>query len=197
MTEHNKKFEVTYEKVNGSRIRKEDAQEIGEILGEMAAADSVHPQDVVAAAADPDSVLHKYFTWDDEIAARKQRLTVAGYIIRSMNMRVVYAQIVKESEKNAPPREVSVVRMLQSTKDLNEGYVYKSTFEVLGDPDATNQCYFNMYTYLMGAFRRFHTLDDLAEDLIDLEAIIINLASRLGKTKTEAKNHIAKIRRGV
>ena len=50
-----------------------------------------------------------------------------------MNMRVVYAQIVKESDKDAPPREVSVVRMLQSTKDANEGYVYKSTFEVLGD----------------------------------------------------------------
>tara|TARA_B100000579_G_scaffold438049_1_gene471448 strand:- start:22962 stop:23558 length:597 start_codon:yes stop_codon:yes gene_type:complete len=195
-----KKFKVTeYEKVKGSHVRKEDAQEIGEILNSLAMEnDGVIPHDVVKAAKSPKSVLHKYFTWDDKEAADKQRLTEAGYIIRNMNMRVVYAQVVVDNNvKKQESREVTV-RMLQSTKnDANDGYVYRSTFEVLGDPEKATECYHNMYTYLMGAFRRFHAIDELSEELQNIETILVNLSSKLGKTKKEITNHIARIRRGV
>ena len=193
------KVEVNYEKVRGSRILKEDADQIGKIFDIIEVEENgVVPQDVVAAAVDPNSVLHKYFTWDNEAAANKQRLTEAGYIIRSMNMRVVYAQIIKsEDGEESKPREVTV-RMLQSTRnDDNDGYVYRSTFKVLGSPEQTTECYHSMYGYLMGAFRRFHAFNDLAEDLVNLEPILISLAKKLGKTKKEAKDHIAKIKRGV
>jgi hypothetical protein len=193
------KVEVNYEKVKGSHILKEDAEAIGEIFNRIEVEENgVVPHDVITAATDPSSVLHKYFTWDDKAAAHKQRLTEAGYVIRSMNMRVVYAQIIKTEEgEETQPREVTV-RMLQSTRnDDNDGYVYRSTFKVLGSPEQTTECYHSMYGYLMGAFRRFHAFNDLAEDLVNLEPILISLAKKLGKTKKEAKDHIAKIKRGV
>jgi hypothetical protein len=198
MINKEKEVEVNYEKVKGSHILKEDAETIGEIFNRIEVEENgVVPHDVITAATDPGSVLHKYFTWDDKAAAHKQRLTEAGYIIRSMNMRVVYAEIIKSDGETSKPREVTV-RMLQSTRnDDNDGYVYRSTFKVLGSPEQTTQCYYSMYTYLMGAFRRFHAFNNLTEDLIELEPVIINLAKKLGKTKKEATDHIARIKRGV
>ena len=199
-TELSKEIEsLNYEKVKGSRVRTDDAKEIGKIFESMEEEDGVIAQDVVEAAKDPKSVLHKYFTWDDRAAAQKQRLMEAGYLIRSVNMRVVYAQVVVDQEgiTSQESREVTV-RMLQSTKnDTNDGYVYRSTFKVLGDPEKATECYHNMYTYLIGAFRKFHTIDKLATDLEEIETIIINLASKLGKTKKDVESHIARIKKGI
>lgn len=46
------------------------------------------PDVVVAEANDPDSPLHRHFTWDDSEAAAKQRLHEARQLIRSVRVEV-------------------------------------------------------------------------------------------------------------
>ena len=41
----------------------------------------LHPPDVIEEASDPDSPLHKYFTWDDSKAAQEYRLIQARKLI--------------------------------------------------------------------------------------------------------------------
>jgi len=49
---------------------------------------------VVDAAAADDSPLHGWFTWDDQAAARKQRLAEAKELIRTVRMRVVVEEVL-------------------------------------------------------------------------------------------------------
>ncbi len=48
----------------------------------------LRPESVVAAARDPDSPLHSYFTWDDVDAAHKHRLDQARALIRSVRVEI-------------------------------------------------------------------------------------------------------------
>lgn len=61
-----------------------DPQQIGEALAEIAAASGGHltPPATIAAARSPEHVLHRYFEWDDQIAAESYRLNQARHIIR-------------------------------------------------------------------------------------------------------------------
>jgi hypothetical protein len=48
---------------------------------------SLHPEEVLEAAASPDSPLHRHFQWDDESAAHQHRLKQARNLIQSVEIR--------------------------------------------------------------------------------------------------------------
>jgi hypothetical protein len=65
-----------------------DPQLIGEALDaiRVKSGGSLHPQDVVAGARDPASVLHPHFEWDDKKAAELHRTDQARALIRSIRV---------------------------------------------------------------------------------------------------------------
>lgn len=67
---------------------KADAQVIGEALAGITVEHGGHlkPEDVVAAATDRKSKLHRFFTWSDVEAAAAHRLNEARALIRSVDI---------------------------------------------------------------------------------------------------------------
>ena len=65
-----------------------DAQEVGETVERLRLQHGgrLTPVDVVEEAAKRRSALNRYFEWDDTAAARKYRLSQAGYLIRAVVM---------------------------------------------------------------------------------------------------------------
>ena len=79
--------------------------------------DSFSPEQIVEAARDENSELHKCFTWDDTIAAQKYREHQA---------RILVAQLVIRTETT--DKEPVAVRVIASTSVRNE---YKPVVKVL------------------------------------------------------------------
>ena len=194
----NKKVKVLgYDKSSGSRLRKGDVSAIGDELSNLTTdGGCVNPEDVVEAASDPSSVMHKYFTWNDKEAGKKLRLVEAGYIIRSMRMKITYVRIERESQE--PQLVEANVKMLHSTKSPETGnYVYKQVANILQDVDATESVIADMYRYLLGAYHRFNDFGELCDDLDKLEDVILGIGQKLGLSKSKVKSQIARIRKGV
>lgn len=80
-----------YKWANAGGIRSLKAQAVGEELETIRNRHrgKLRQVDVVEAARDKKSPLHKYFDWDDSAAAAKWRLEQAGSLIRSIEVVVV------------------------------------------------------------------------------------------------------------
>lgn len=85
---------------------------------EMQELDEITPENVLLAAEDEESELHKCFEWDDSIAAEKYRLSQARQIIQFL--------VVKTETVSEP------VRVYQITSERN---VYQPTKLFLQQPD--------------------------------------------------------------
>lgn len=83
------------------------------------------PESVVDAAADPESPLHSFFTWDDGEAAKSWRVEQARRLIRSVKVVVTY-----ETDRVAVPYYVR-----DTSRNANEtGYV--TTDKAKSDPES-------------------------------------------------------------
>lgn len=80
------KAPVAFKIVDGSRIRKGDAQAIGSILERIKQTGPLTAEAVLEEAKNPRSPLHKYIEWDDSKAAHQYRLEQARKIIRSIEV---------------------------------------------------------------------------------------------------------------
>lgn len=76
-----------------------------EILAELEKQNRLTASSVVKAASDPDSPLHKHFTWDDTQAAKAHRLQQARTLIRSFTLVVT-----------TPPKSQQVLNVTQSPR---------------------------------------------------------------------------------
>lgn len=84
-----KQQQVTFKIVPGSRIRRGDAQAIGEAFERIRrSGKALTAETVLEVAADSRSVLHKYVEWDDNKAAHAYRLEQARKLIRSVEVLV-------------------------------------------------------------------------------------------------------------
>lgn len=64
---------------------KGDPQKVGEEIEAMISSHgTIGPRDVVQQARAESSVLHRYFCWDDSVAAEKFRETQAAHLLRSI-----------------------------------------------------------------------------------------------------------------
>lgn len=82
----------------------------------------VKPRQIVDyAEANPESELHKCFTWDNDIAADKYRLFEARQIV--CNLKVTYT-------KDEDPKETKTIRAMYRT-DTHRDAGYKPTFNII------------------------------------------------------------------
>lgn len=193
-----------YTKVPGSRLKAEDAQEIGELLYSVAEGDLNRAQTstefkdaIVEAASDEDSVLHKYFTWNDDLAAQKQRRTEAAYLVRSLEAEITYYKIEEVDGEENTIEVNTTVKALESVNTGNNVYVYKTASAIFQDAGLKDSTFYKLYVYLLGAYNKFNTFAEVADDLAGLEAIVIKIAEKAGLTRGEARASIQRIRRGV
>lgn len=94
-----------------SGLHRADAQLVYEEI--IAIGDSATPEQIVEAATNPDSELHKCFEWNDTEAARKYRIFHARQVVCHL---VIKQE--QESENATPPTEI---RLLHKT-DNGSGY---------------------------------------------------------------------------
>jgi hypothetical protein len=88
----------------------------------------IETRQLVEAARDPSSVLHRHFTWDDRKAADERRLSQARQLIRRYEVTIV-------TSPDAPPISASRfthVKMWDSDDAVNQGYA--RTVDLLADP---------------------------------------------------------------
>jgi hypothetical protein len=100
-----------------------DPQLIGEALDaiRVKSGGSLHPQDVVASARDPKSVLHAHFEWDDKKAAELHRTDQARALIRSIRV------IDEQDDDRARPAFLSI--------RADDGIGYRAYHDVLSSAD--------------------------------------------------------------
>lgn len=73
----------------GSRLTNKDAREIGPVLAEMAEQEEVTVDGVLQAAKSTNCPLHRFFEWNDDVAAHKYRQGQAEDILTTVRVRFV------------------------------------------------------------------------------------------------------------
>lgn len=86
----------------------------------------LRPEAIIELASSPAHPFHKYFTWDDDEAAHRWRITEAQMLIRSY-------KIVIE------PLSVKVRALTSLYQDRDDGGGYRWTTDVLARPDMRQQ----------------------------------------------------------
>ncbi len=68
----------------GSEFTDDDAAVLGQQFIELAQQEDLTPEKVVETARPPESPTHRYFEWNDAVAAEKYRLHQAGHYLRNV-----------------------------------------------------------------------------------------------------------------
>jgi hypothetical protein len=105
------------------------------------------PSLVVEAAADPQSVLHDQFEWDDSKASKAWRLDQARTLIRSVHVRIT-----------TETTSVSVVAYVRDPDASGDEQGYVSTARIMDDKDRARAA-------LIGEFERVASLLKRAREL--------------------------------
>ena len=134
-------------------IRGLKAQQIGEELERIRTHHNgrLTNADVVAAAEDKKSPLHKYFDWADKSAAGKYRIEQAGLLIRSI-------EVVVEVRKNQKPQQIRAFVSVKREKDRS----YTSIGHAMSDEALKKQVLREAWEELEGWRKRFANLQEFA-----------------------------------
>lgn len=121
-----------------------------ESIGINSAGDEAKPQDIVDyARSNPESELHKCFTWDDSEAAEKWRRQEA---------RIIVANIVYSDEQEENEKPVKVRWALRT--DTTGGY--KQTVAIMRNDDEYEKLLLMARNELKNFERKYATLSDSA-----------------------------------
>lgn len=149
-----------------------NAQVVGEELRnlEIKPGDFHRTKDVLDAARDPDSELHKCFPWDDEEAAEAHRLGIARKLLRS----ICYVTVREEKIVKRP--------LYYHVRDA-EGPRYVNADLVASDEEIRQSAIDEALIMLSGFRKRFEYLVELKP----LFAAIDELATKKGQKKGKKK----------
>lgn len=150
---------MVYQWKPGSHI-KIDAQAAGEEMEAIRVRNNgrLETGDVVDAARDEKSAMHKHFEWDDQVAAGAWRNEQAGHLIRCVTV-----AIVKQDGEPQPTRAfVSVKR--------DEDRSYTSVQHALSDEDLRQQVIAAAWAELDAWRRRHAELVEFAKLFAMIEA---------------------------
>jgi len=124
------------------RIRKDDLGTIAEIFRELDKRHQLTPRRLLELAADPESVLHKYFTWDDVAAAEKYRIQQARWLLESITVNLTlpegktvtvnYALSVRGNEEKPEARRYVLTGRAAKDKYLLSQVVQQAERELRG-----------------------------------------------------------------
>jgi len=120
--------DMKFRVVPGSRIRKGDAQMLGQTFERLKKSGPLTAERVLDEATSANSPLHKYFTWDDAAAAHQYRLEQARRLLRSI-------EVVIEDAKG---KQVNM-RAYYSVKDAEGQRGYQPMAFVFETPDLADQ----------------------------------------------------------
>ena len=146
-----------------------DPQAIGEAIERVRLdrGGELHPGDLVDAAKDPASVLHRHFEWDNKVAAESYRLDQARAIIRLVRV------VDKDGDQS---------RAFVSIRS-DHGVSYRSIGDVLQSKDLRERVLEQAEKDLAAWQTRYRELHDLVERVEPIRAEI----SRRRNTKRESR----------
>jgi len=161
-------------KVNpGSRMISNDdeAGEVGRALFSMEETyGSVSPEMVVQAANDEDSVLHRFFTWDDTKAALEYRLEQARRLLRSVS-------VVRREDPRGPQVRMFVNVGRSDAGDKESRYV--STQRAMREPALRESVLSQVNHDLQALRRKHHDLHELASVWNAVDQLSIRVSEQL------------------
>jgi len=146
-----------------------DPQIIGEELSKISLAVKGHlkPKNVVEAASNRRNVLHKFFEWDDKLAAHGYRIDQARILIRAIT--------IQDTTSDNPPRRA----FLSIAED---GHSYRSINEVLTSETL-------QLAVLVAAEKDLRAFESRYAELLDICELVRGarqrLARRISRTKQE------------
>lgn len=148
-------MEMVYKFRPGCRVGG-DAQVVGEQLADLRAAKGrLHAPDVVDAARDPQSKLHRYFEWDDASAAEEYRTEQARHLIAAV-------VIVKTEDKG----EITPVR---AWCRVDSGY--EAVEVVMSNPKLREQALREVRSTIKSAREKLASFEGFASILVGLDAV--------------------------
>jgi hypothetical protein len=128
MTAGKPTVKMSFRVTPGARVRKADAQLLGQAFEALKATGPLTAERVLNEAMNTKSPLHKYFTWDDQKAAHQYRLEEARRLIRSI-------EVVLEDAKG---KQVPM-RAYYSVRDAEGQRGYEPMEFVFATPDLADQ----------------------------------------------------------
>lgn len=121
----------------------------------IAIGDSATPDEIVNAARDESTELHKCFEWDNDVAADKYRIIQAREVVRHL--------VIQEQEV---PQDRPEIRIFHKPKDA-EGYEHVR--HIVRNDDSYDNLLKQAWAELQAFKRKYSCLKELQEilDLID------------------------------
>lgn len=164
-----------YFSVEGSRFSNKDAAIIGPVLDDLGRQGEITTRDVVDVARSPNSLLHKYFEWDDHAAADKYRNTQAREMMRSILVKYeddegvkvesrVVQTIVRSDAATRTPQIMRSFRVLHGDSAFAVKMMEQS-YDDLISWRRKYQPYIAVWTRFGDAFQEvLNQIDEFAED---------------------------------
>ena len=122
--------------------------------------------DVLEAAKDPKSVLHKHFQWDNDKAAEAWRKQQARQLIQKVTVTI----------EKAP--DVHIRAFVSLSTDQHDGGGYRMTANVLSDEHLKGQLLHDMQLALVKWKKQITLLDTETEDILNrLDEIVTRRVS--------------------
>jgi len=151
--------------------KKANPQKIGEALAQIAEAGKGHllPKAVVNAARNDRSPLHRFFEWDQEVAAEAYRLDQARTLIRSI-------KIVDDDRDEPAPAFISIAG--------KGGTSYRSLSDVLSNSDL-------QLAALQSAERDLRSFEKRYQAMAEICAIVRAAREKIAERRTSLESREA------
>ncbi len=160
-TKKQREFTTRYAAVFGTTIKDKDARVIGRRLEQLHKKHKdLTPETVLEDARRPQSVLHKYFEWDDTVAAEKWRREQARQLVKAV-------RVIIESDGEEPREMRAFVRVVGEEKKA----VYLPAIEAMSDANYRRQVLDQLRKELGDIQTRYGRVLDVAQlfDAIDAQ----------------------------
>lgn len=128
MTAGKPTVKMSFRVTPGARVRKADAQLIGQAFEALKASGPLTAERVLNEAMNAKSPLHRYFEWDDQKAAHQYRLEQARRLIRSIEV------VLEDARGKQVP-----MRAFYSVKDADGQRGYEAMEFVFSTPALSDQ----------------------------------------------------------
>lgn len=122
-------MDMIYKAKPGSWFTDHDAEIIGPELEKLIGSGKGTPDEIVKSASKPESPLHRYYDWDDAIAACKWRKQQARLMVNAI-------VVVRDDDVEMPAFEsVPVIVKNPDGTVITNGRIYQTTSSILDDPE--------------------------------------------------------------
>lgn len=128
MTAGKPNVKMTFRVTPGSRLRKADAEVLGQTFENLKSTGPLTAERVLQEASRSNSALHRFFQWDDQKAAHQYRLTQARQLLRSIEV------VIEDAKGKKVP-----MKAYYNVRDADGQREYASMEFVFDTPDLADQ----------------------------------------------------------